>query len=200
MRLAVVGTGWMARLSASGASIDRIYYGTDTRIPEILTGVLLAVVLSTVRLPRSSRLWVVAGWVGAGAYALSIWMIGTVPLTALQERLRQLSDQAAPSGSGSYKPRLAAAAAAAGPETVWLQASTIGPHGTERVAALAAGHRLRLVDAPVLAVQGGHPRGLGEGDHRGPVGFRGGGADPPILERLDHHPPRPPSPPGGRGR
>jgi peptidoglycan/LPS O-acetylase OafA/YrhL len=79
--LAVVGTGWMVGLSVSGASVDRIYYGTDTRIPEILTGVLLGVVLSSVRLPRSSRLWHVAAWVGAAAYALSIWMIGTVPLT-----------------------------------------------------------------------------------------------------------------------
>ena len=49
---------------------------------------------------------------------------------------------------------LPAAAAAAGPGTVWLQASTIGPDGTERVAALAAERGLRLVDAPVLGTKG----------------------------------------------
>ena len=45
--------------------------------------------------------------------------------------------------------------AAAGPsDAVWLQASTIGPDGTERVAALAAEQGLRLVDAPVLGTRG----------------------------------------------
>lgn len=49
---------------------------------------------------------------------------------------------------------LAAAAAAGDPATVWLQASTVGPDGTERVAALAAERGLRLVDAPVLGTKG----------------------------------------------
>jgi 3-hydroxyisobutyrate dehydrogenase len=49
---------------------------------------------------------------------------------------------------------LAAAAGAAEPGAVWLQASTIGPDGTERVAALAAERGLRLVDAPVLGTKG----------------------------------------------
>ena len=49
---------------------------------------------------------------------------------------------------------LAAAAGSAEPDTVWLQASTIGPDGTERVAALAAERGLRLVDAPVLGTKG----------------------------------------------
>ena len=48
---------------------------------------------------------------------------------------------------------LADAAGAAEPGAVWLQASTIGPQGTERVAALAAEHGLRLVDAPVLGTR-----------------------------------------------
>ena len=48
---------------------------------------------------------------------------------------------------------LADAAGAAEPGAVWLQASTIGPQGTERVAALAAEHGLRLVDAPVLGTK-----------------------------------------------
>ena len=49
---------------------------------------------------------------------------------------------------------LAAAADGAEPGAVWLQTSTIGPDGTERVAALAAEHGLRLVDAPVLGTKG----------------------------------------------
>jgi 3-hydroxyisobutyrate dehydrogenase len=49
---------------------------------------------------------------------------------------------------------LTAAAASADPDAVWLQASTIGPDGTERVAALAAERGLRLVDAPVLGTKG----------------------------------------------
>lgn len=48
---------------------------------------------------------------------------------------------------------LADAAGAAEPGAVWLQASTIGPQGTERVAAVAAEHGLRLVDAPVLGTK-----------------------------------------------
>lgn len=48
---------------------------------------------------------------------------------------------------------LAEAAGDAEPGAVWLQGSTIGPEGTERVAALAAEHGLRLVDAPVLGTR-----------------------------------------------
>ena len=48
---------------------------------------------------------------------------------------------------------LAAAASAAEPDSVWLQASTIGPEGTESVAVLAAERGLRLVDAPVLGTK-----------------------------------------------
>lgn len=42
--------------------------------------------------------------------------------------------------------------AAAGSDAVWLQASTIGPEGTDAVVAAAPG--LRLVDAPVLGTKG----------------------------------------------
>lgn len=45
--------------------------------------------------------------------------------------------------------------AAAGPSpAVWLQASTVGPEGTARVAELAAERGLRLLDAPVLGTKG----------------------------------------------
>jgi len=48
---------------------------------------------------------------------------------------------------------LAAAAGAAQPAAVWLQASTVGVEGIERVAELAAERGLRLVDAPVLGTK-----------------------------------------------
>jgi 3-hydroxyisobutyrate dehydrogenase len=48
---------------------------------------------------------------------------------------------------------LTAAADAADPGAVWLQTSTIGLDGTERVAALAAERGVRLVDAPVLGTK-----------------------------------------------
>ena len=74
-------TAWMVHLSVSGSSIDRVYYGTDTRVGESLAGVLLAVVFSAVRVPRSSRVWTVLGWVGTGAFALTVWMFSAVSIT-----------------------------------------------------------------------------------------------------------------------
>lgn len=44
-------------------------------------------------------------------------------------------------------------AAAAAPDAVWVQSSTIGVEGTARVAAFAAEHGLALVDAPVLGTK-----------------------------------------------
>lgn len=73
-------TAWMIHLSTSGAGVDRVYYGTDTRMPELLTGVVLAVVLSAAP-ARSARVWRVLAWLGVVAFAVTIWMFGTVPLT-----------------------------------------------------------------------------------------------------------------------
>jgi peptidoglycan/LPS O-acetylase OafA/YrhL len=42
---AVLSAGWMAWLSAGGATTSRLYFGTDTRAQALLVGVLLAVVL-----------------------------------------------------------------------------------------------------------------------------------------------------------
>jgi 3-hydroxyisobutyrate dehydrogenase len=49
---------------------------------------------------------------------------------------------------------MAAAAAAATPGALWWQASTVGIAANERLAALAAEHGLRYVDAPVLGTRG----------------------------------------------
>ena len=48
----VASTAWMYHLHRVGAGIDRIYYGTDTRMAEILVGGVLAIVLY--RAPRIS--------------------------------------------------------------------------------------------------------------------------------------------------
>lgn len=47
--LTVASTAWMWWLFDGGASIDRLYYGTDTRAAEILVGCVLALILSARR-------------------------------------------------------------------------------------------------------------------------------------------------------
>ncbi len=42
---AVLSSAWMAFLYSRGASLDRLYYGTDTRLAEMLVGGCLAVAL-----------------------------------------------------------------------------------------------------------------------------------------------------------
>lgn len=44
-------------------------------------------------------------------------------------------------------------AAAAAPDAVWVQSSTVGVEGTARIAAFASEHGLALVDAPVLGTK-----------------------------------------------
>ena len=68
-------------LFENGASLDRLYYGTDTRAGELLVGAVLAVVLHgrPVRFgPTGQRL---LDGVGFGALGLSIWAWATVSLT-----------------------------------------------------------------------------------------------------------------------
>src|SRR5690606_28975977 len=79
---AVLCPAWMVQLHAPGAGVDRVYYGTDTRLPEMLAGFLLAVVMSRARAPRrSSRPWTVVAWAGAVGYGASVWMFGAVGIT-----------------------------------------------------------------------------------------------------------------------
>ncbi len=59
-----------AALYAAGASVDRIYFGTDTRAAEFLVGGLLAVVLPA--RPLEGRLQMAVRAAGAGALALSL--------------------------------------------------------------------------------------------------------------------------------
>jgi len=70
---AAASTFWMIWLYNNGASLDRLYYGTDTRAAELLMGGLLAVVLHRYPLnlgPLGRKVMAAVGFV---AFALTIW-------------------------------------------------------------------------------------------------------------------------------
>lgn len=76
----VASSAWMAFLYDSGRGLDRIYYGTDTRMGEILAGCLLAAVLFHVpRISHRALTWM--GAAGVIAYVATMWATVTVPLT-----------------------------------------------------------------------------------------------------------------------
>ena len=61
----VIGsTFWMYYLHSTGTSIDRLYYGTDTRIAEVMVGVLLAVVMHHRNGAISERVRQILSWAG----------------------------------------------------------------------------------------------------------------------------------------
>lgn len=66
---------WMRHLLDSGVPIDRLYFGTDTRLVELLAGVLLAVVLSRWK-PGATKIGHRA-IAGAGAVALGVMLLWT---------------------------------------------------------------------------------------------------------------------------
>lgn len=78
-----VGSGlWMVVLFESGADLDRIYYGTDARLGEVMLGAVVAVVLDTVgvgALARIRGVLAVAGVVAIGALA---WLWTATSLTS----------------------------------------------------------------------------------------------------------------------
>ena len=53
--LAAVSAGWMAWLAWEGVDTSRVYYGTDTRVQELLAGSVLAVLTVAVRRSRPVR-------------------------------------------------------------------------------------------------------------------------------------------------
>jgi peptidoglycan/LPS O-acetylase OafA/YrhL len=77
---AVLSTGWMIFLYDAGAGLDRIYYGTDTRMAEMLVGALLAVVVTEIGERFTERARRTLGFVGVFAFALSAWGSATIPL------------------------------------------------------------------------------------------------------------------------
>lgn len=77
---ALASTAWMAYLYDSGAGLDRVYYGTDTRVAEMLVGGLLALALFHVGTDFAERTRRVIAAVATVAFALSMWAIFTIPL------------------------------------------------------------------------------------------------------------------------
>ncbi len=78
----IASASWMAILWVHGASVDRVYYGTDTRAFDLLAGAALA--MMTVRRPQPSarsvrRLHVFA--VAAVGVLAACWITGGSPVT-----------------------------------------------------------------------------------------------------------------------
>jgi peptidoglycan/LPS O-acetylase OafA/YrhL len=74
-------TAWMYRLFDQGVSIDRLYYGTDTRLAEMLVGVLLAILMDQRGAEFSERARGVLGGVGVLALGAIAWMWTTIDLS-----------------------------------------------------------------------------------------------------------------------
>ncbi|MEQ8842888.1 MAG: acyltransferase family protein [Acidimicrobiales bacterium] len=77
----LASTVWMVVLFDGGADVDRLYFGTDTRIAEVMVGVLIAVVMDQRRAVLSERarnLWALAGFPAVVALG---WLWTTVGVT-----------------------------------------------------------------------------------------------------------------------
>jgi len=69
----LASTAWMIWLYHQGASLDRLYYGTDTRAAELLMGGLLAVVLARYPLNLGERGRQGLALAGLIAFAITVW-------------------------------------------------------------------------------------------------------------------------------
>lgn len=78
---AVASSVWMWWLFGDGASIDRLYYGTDTRASEMLLGCLLAILLHHWRPSLRPQAQRALGLAGLLAYGVSLWAFFSVSLT-----------------------------------------------------------------------------------------------------------------------
>ncbi|MCP4766852.1 MAG: acyltransferase, partial [Gammaproteobacteria bacterium] len=78
----VIGsTYWMYYLYNAGTGIDRLYYGTDTRIAEVMVGVLLAVVMHHRNGQISERVRQILSWAGWLAILVLSYMWTTFGIT-----------------------------------------------------------------------------------------------------------------------
>lgn len=77
----VMSVGWMTYLYREGVPLDRLYFGTDTRLPELTSGVLLAILLSRWNPGPTSRLRRMLGGVGLAALVLVLVLTFTVHRT-----------------------------------------------------------------------------------------------------------------------
>ena len=94
--LAALSCGWTVALAAHGASVDRLYFGTDTRAQQLLLGGLLGVLGARAAAEGRSRVSLARGGAGAlgvlgllGLIAMFLlwpegrWVAGQLPLAAL---------------------------------------------------------------------------------------------------------------------
>ena len=77
---ALLSTAWMIFLYQRGASLDRLYFGTDTRMAELLVGSALAVVISRTGFDFSDRARRILRVVGLVSFAATLWCWVNVPL------------------------------------------------------------------------------------------------------------------------
>ncbi|MSV99930.1 MAG: acyltransferase family protein [Actinobacteria bacterium] len=74
---ALASTAWMAWLFHHGASLSRLYYGTDTHAECILIGAALALAFLALNRQPLSRRWQQvlggAGWIGLGLIGFLMW-------------------------------------------------------------------------------------------------------------------------------
>ncbi|MBK6510337.1 MAG: acyltransferase [Haliea sp.] len=77
----LASTAWMIWLYHQGASLDRLYYGTDTRAAELLVGGLLAVVLARYPLNPGERGRQFLALAGSIAFAITVWAWTHIELT-----------------------------------------------------------------------------------------------------------------------
>jgi peptidoglycan/LPS O-acetylase OafA/YrhL len=78
---ALLSSAWMAFLFEHGASLDRLYYGTDTRVAELLTGAALGVFIWGRGIDFSSNTRRMLVGPGLLAFALVLWSCANVALT-----------------------------------------------------------------------------------------------------------------------
>lgn len=79
--LIVASSGWMFIRYNGGTSIDRLYYGTDTRAAELLVGAALAAALHLVGLERLRRLATPSAIIGPLVAVGLLWAWATQSLT-----------------------------------------------------------------------------------------------------------------------
>ena len=82
---ASLSAGWAAWLAVHGASLDRVYYGTDTRAFELLAGAALALGVAARPDPGWRGRGLLHGAGGAGAVVLGVLLVRASPSTRLFE-------------------------------------------------------------------------------------------------------------------
>jgi peptidoglycan/LPS O-acetylase OafA/YrhL len=80
--ITVLAIAWMIYLHAAGARIDRLYFGTDTRLPELTVGVLLAIAVDRWRPHERPAVQRALRWTGAIALVIIVYLTVSVERTS----------------------------------------------------------------------------------------------------------------------